>query len=222
RRPPRPAGAQSARRPDSGQRPRLGARAPGSAPTMGASGHRPPLRPQGRRPRWPGLRRRRAGAAPVTGQRERERDAGGVDRRFPLFDSLRAIAALSVLAGHVAIYEPMPNNLRLRFLALTGGIAVFFVISGFLLYRPLVRARFDRAEPPRTAAYAVRRVLRIGPAYWFALPIVVLLVGTSGEAPNATPVFTGRGIPAYFGFLQVYDSRTLFGGISAAWTLCVE
>src|SRR5207237_4074846 len=59
-------------------------------------------------------------------------------------------------------------------------------------------------------------------AYWVAPPVVVLLRGSAGEATTTTPVFTAHGVVAYFGFLQVYDSQTLLGGISAAWTLCVE
>ncbi len=42
------------------------------------------------------------------------------------------------------------------------------------------------------------------------------------EGRFAQPVFSAEGIPAYFGFLQAYSSDTLFGGISAAWTVCVE
>ena len=55
------------------------------------------------------------------------------------------------------------------------GVTVFFLISGFLLYRPFVRARL-RGEAgarawPRTAW---RRFLRIVPAYWVALTVVAL------------------------------------------------
>jgi peptidoglycan/LPS O-acetylase OafA/YrhL len=35
-------------------------------------------------------------------------------------------------------------------------------------------------------------------------------------------VFSAHGVIAYFGFAQVYDSSTLPGGISPAWSLCVE
>ena len=48
------------------------------------------------------------------------------------------------------------------------------------------------------------------------------MLGTSGESATANPVFTPSGVITYFGFLQVYDPDTLLGGISAAWTLCVE
>lgn len=146
------------------------------------------------------------------------------DTRFPLFDSLRAIAALSVFVVHLPFVFLLPatNPFRPYLTQLTSGIAVFFLISGFLLYRPFARARFAGAPRPRTGAYAVRRTLRIGPAYWIALPLVVLLLGASAEGVGTTPVFSGRGIPSYFGFAQVYDRHTVLGGISAAWTLCVE
>ena len=102
------------------------------------------------------------------------------------------------------------------------GVAVFFLLSGFLLYRPFAQARFEGRRRPATLLYAQRRALRIVPAYWVALVCVVLLVGRSGESATASPVFTPEGIITYFGFLQIYDSNTLLGGISAAWTLCVE
>lgn len=144
--------------------------------------------------------------------------------RFVLFDSLRALAALSVFAVHLPWVAALAldNPLRPYLVQLDVGIAVFFLISGFLLYRPFVKARWDAARGPDTRAYTARRFLRIVPAYWVALPFAVLLVGRSGEAATATPVFSAHGVVAYFGFLQVYDSDTLFGGISAAWTLCVE
>jgi peptidoglycan/LPS O-acetylase OafA/YrhL len=147
-----------------------------------------------------------------------------VDPRFPLFDSLRAIAALSVFAVHIPLVARMSldNPARDYLIQLNIGVAVFFLISGFLLYRPFARARYLRRSQPATIPYAERRALRIFPAYWVALVFTVLLLGASGEAERATDVFTPYGVPAYFGLLQVYDSNTLLGGISAAWTLCVE
>jgi peptidoglycan/LPS O-acetylase OafA/YrhL len=35
-------------------------------------------------------------------------------------------------------------------------------------------------------------------------------------------VFTLRGLPTYFGFLQIYDPSTVNGGLPQAWTLCTE
>ena len=146
------------------------------------------------------------------------------DPRFPLFDSLRAIAALTVFVFHLpfAAELALDDPFRPYLLILNVGVSVFFLISGFLLYRPFARARSAGNPRPPTIPYAVRRALRIVPAYWLALVGVVLLVGPSGEANEATPVFSADGFFRYFFFLQGYDSETLFGGVSAAWTLCVE
>jgi peptidoglycan/LPS O-acetylase OafA/YrhL len=144
--------------------------------------------------------------------------------RFPLFDSLRGIAALSVFAVHLPLVATMSDGhfLKRYLVELNLGVAVFFLISGFLLYRPFVQARYANEAPPSVRTFGTRRALRIVPAYWVALPIVVLMLGPSGESATASPVFTPWDVVTYFGFLQIYDSDTLLGGISAAWTLCVE
>jgi peptidoglycan/LPS O-acetylase OafA/YrhL len=144
--------------------------------------------------------------------------------RFPLFDSLRAIAALLVFGVHLPwVYRLGADNAAFPYLQqLNAGVSVFFLISGFLLYRPFARARFAGDARPSLGAYATRRGLRIFPAYWVALVFVVILVGASGEADSATPVFSTEGFFRYLALMQVYDSETLLGGISAAWTLSVE
>ena len=138
--------------------------------------------------------------------------------RFPLFDSLRAIAAISVLAGHAAFFSKFleEDSQLVRYAArLDVGVAIFFLISGFLLYRPFVVARMRSERQPATGAYAWRRFLRIVPAYWLALTVTAVALGLSG-------VFTAEGIPIYYGFAQTYSSEHVLGGIPQAWTLCVE
>jgi peptidoglycan/LPS O-acetylase OafA/YrhL len=137
--------------------------------------------------------------------------------RFPLFDSLRAIAVLAVVIFHVTsitgeINRPVIGSL---FPVLgTEGLTLFFLISGFLLYRPFVAAR-ARARPlPSPRRYARRRALRIVPAYWTALTVLAIFPGIVG-------VFSGDWW-RYYLFGQLYSSRTLGGGIPVAWTLGVE
>jgi peptidoglycan/LPS O-acetylase OafA/YrhL len=137
--------------------------------------------------------------------------------RFPLFDSLRAIAALSVLgfhAGYIAFYTA-DTPLRKFTSHLDVGVTVFFLISGFLLYRPFARAHLRGESAPHTGAYAWRRFLRIVPAYWVALTVVTIWLSVDG-------VFTSSGIPTFYGFAQIYDAKDSLGGIGQAWTLCVE
>ncbi|MEA2374269.1 MAG: hypothetical protein QOD53_732 [Thermoleophilaceae bacterium] len=142
--------------------------------------------------------------------------------RFPLFDSLRAIAALSVLFFHVAFVTrgfTQPGFGR-GLAQLNIGVTIFFLISGFLLYRPFAQARFSGGPAPALIPYAVRRLARIVPAYWVAVTLIALWLGIH-EA------FTLHGLLTYYGFTQVYDAHTLVavdlkGGLGHTWTLCVE
>jgi peptidoglycan/LPS O-acetylase OafA/YrhL len=137
--------------------------------------------------------------------------------RFPLFDALRALAALSVLTYHVSYGGFNGLHPPWRDLAshLDVGVTIFFVISGFLLYRPFVLARLRGDPMPRAGAYAWRRFLRIVPAYWVALTVVALWLGYSY-------VFTPTGILTYYGFAQSHSSADSVRGIGQAWTLGVE
>jgi peptidoglycan/LPS O-acetylase OafA/YrhL len=138
--------------------------------------------------------------------------------RFLGFDSLRAIAALSVVAYHSGFAAGLPvtdSPLGQYTSQLQVGVSIFFLISGFLLYRPFAGARLRGERFPHVRAYAWRRFLRIVPAYWVALTVITIWLGLPG-------VFTETGIPLYYGFAQVYDGARAGGGIAQAWTLCVE
>lgn len=137
--------------------------------------------------------------------------------RFPMFDGLRAIAALSVLVYHAGFFSRANEGEAglSPFLArLNVGVAVFFVISGFLLYRPFLAARCGVAPAVRIRDYARRRTVRIIPAYWVALTVLAVYPGLPG-------VFTGRWW-AYYGFAQDYSRSTILGGIGPAWSLGCE
>jgi peptidoglycan/LPS O-acetylase OafA/YrhL len=133
-------------------------------------------------------------------------------RRYPLFDSLRAFAALCVVVYHTAFishadqngtYGPLLSHLNI-------GVPIFFVISGFLLYRQFLGGR-----PPPLGRYTRHRLLRIVPAFWVAMTLLAIWPGLHG-------VFTGDWW-IYYGFLQVYHSYdTVVGGIPQAWTLGTE
>jgi peptidoglycan/LPS O-acetylase OafA/YrhL len=137
--------------------------------------------------------------------------------RFPLLDSVRAIAALSVLVFHASFWSQITltgSDLAPFLSRLDVGVTIFFVLSGFLLYRPFVRARLLGTPAPHAIAYGWRRVLRILPAYWLALTVIALVI------PKPDTFEPGHAV-VYYGFLQIYGDLAL-GGITQAWTLCVE
>jgi peptidoglycan/LPS O-acetylase OafA/YrhL len=94
---------------------------------------------------------------------------------------LRGVAASSVVFYHVWLYgapgaHSFPSGQLARvFTNLEFGVAFFFALSGLLLYRPYARALLAGSDLPRLRHFAVARVLRIVPAYWTILLVVVAL-----------------------------------------------
>jgi len=132
-------------------------------------------------------------------------------------DALRAVAALSIVMFHFAGYVGIPQEMefaRPLIVRLGAGVLVFFVISGFLLYRPFVRANLEGSDHPQLGGYAKRRFLRVVPAFFLALTITGALVGK-------TDVFGENGF-FYYGFLQIYKPGLELRGLSVAWSLCIE
>jgi peptidoglycan/LPS O-acetylase OafA/YrhL len=95
-------------------------------------------------------------------------------RHFECFDGLRAIAAVSVLLLHTAWTSGFTSRSSLGIYTsrLEIGVSVFFLISGFLLYRPFAVSHFVGRDQPDAGRFWVRRLLRIVPAYWLALTVL--------------------------------------------------
>ncbi|MGZ6791508.1 MAG: acyltransferase family protein, partial [Mycobacteriales bacterium] len=147
------------------------------------------------------------------------RPPGRPARAFPGLDAVRALGATAVVATHVAfetgrsIRGPLSGSLaRADF-----GVALFFALSGFLLFRPFASAAVgDRSRWPRTGDYLLRRGLRILPAYWLAVVACLLLI----------PANAGRrGVEVWVRHLtltQVYTPGLARFGLTQMWSLCTE
>lgn len=141
---------------------------------------------------------------------------------FPGFDGLRAIAAISVAITHSAFISGFnirsdtwgPYTARMDI-----GVSVFFVISGFLLYRPFVLARFTGAAAPAVGNYFRRRFLRIFPAFWLVFTAVLLvpwLHGLEFDIPSA------GGLVAHYTLTHIYFEAHVLGPVQQSWTLATE
>lgn len=138
---------------------------------------------------------------------------------FPAMDGLRAIAAGAVVLHHAGFQTGYgPGRWGGQLLAHgDAGVSIFFLISGFLLWRPFVAAHLDNRKPTDADRFWWRRVLRIFPAYWVAVIVIYLGFGfVSGTLNGAHDSLT------YFGLFQVYDPRRFFGGVNQAWSLSTE
>ncbi len=141
---------------------------------------------------------------------------------FPTLDGYRAIAALAVLVLHASVISGFvfrETEVGQYLVRLDIGVSIFFLISGFLLYRPFVLSHINKQPGPGLRHYFVGRFLRIYPAYWAALIAVVWIFKQPGPQHRIDSV--GEFL-AYFGLFQQYFAKTAYGGIQQAWTLCVE
>ncbi|WCO65074.1 acyltransferase [Iamia majanohamensis] len=135
-------------------------------------------------------------------------------RYFPCFEGLRALAAGAVVVYHsvTLVGRDAAGTAYTPVAVLDMGVSVFFVISGFLLYRPFVAAAAEGRPAIGPLRFWWRRVLRIVPAYWFALSVLWALGWVElGAEPWR-----------YYLFLQIYDAYTTLGGIVPAWSLNTE
>ena len=140
-------------------------------------------------------------------------------RHFPCFDGLRAIAAVAILLDHAAWaagYSSQNPGAGMYLSRFDTAVSIFFAVSGFLLYRPFVASRMTDRPRPSATKFWIRRLLRIVPAYWFALTILtygfhIITVGRGWQ-----------GFVADYSFLQIYLPTQSFTGITQAWTLCTE
>lgn len=158
------------------------------------------------------------------GPRAAAHPAGGRDRGL---DALRGVAALAVVFFHLWLYaKPAPSAaahgaIDALWSAGRLGLVLFFVLSGYLLYRPWVAARRDAAAPPNMLTYLRRRAARVLPAYYLALGgSIVLLAGAAGT-PGVRLAPTEQ-LPLFAIFAQNLNPATIMKLDPPMWTLAVE
>jgi len=99
--------------------------------------------------------------------------------RIGAFDGLRAYALLAVVAMHifgiagvVAVGKDDTIS-HLLWVVFGNTIDLFFVISGFLLFLPVLRRGYLKGG---TWHFYIRRIARIQPEYWVCLVVLVLMI----------------------------------------------
>jgi peptidoglycan/LPS O-acetylase OafA/YrhL len=138
--------------------------------------------------------------------------------RISSLDGYRAVAALLVVATHVGFATGFVTSGALGHLVsrFDWGVTIFFLLSGFLLYRPWARAAMTGLPTPRVIPYLWRRGLRILPAYWALVVVVLLLLPVALHPRDATTWLT------YLLLGQTYSPRSLVEGLTHTWSLGAE
>lgn len=134
----------------------------------------------------------------------------------PSLEGMRAFAAIGIVVTHVAFQtgaasSPIMGRVWGRF-DLT--VAIFFALSGFLLWRPHAAHARGQGHAQPVRRYLWSRAVRILPAYWVVVTLVLLFLPNTGSswrvwASNLT-------------LTQVFVPLTLTEGMTQMWSLSVE
>jgi len=142
----------------------------------------------------------------------------GAANPIPAVDGLRALAVLLVMFFHAwhnqpGMYSSLADQDQHPIWYARTGLNLFFVLSGFLLFLPYAKWMQGGRRPSARLFYR-RRILRIGPAYWACLVILVL------TAPITIPSLADGLIHSVFIFNLVPASVFSINGVF--WTMAVE
>ncbi|MEI6252930.1 MAG: acyltransferase [Mycobacteriaceae bacterium] len=145
-----------------------------------------------------------------------EQQVGGTRRFLPAVEGMRACAAMGVVLTHVAFQTGTSGGVMGRLLhRFDLAVAVFFALSGFLLWRGHAAAARDLRHRPPTGHYLRSRLVRIMPGYLFAVIVILTLLP---EANHASPTVWLANLT----LTQVYVPLTLTAGLTQMWSLSVE
>ena len=140
---------------------------------------------------------------------------GGTRSFLPAVEGMRACAAMGVVVTHVAFQTGHTGGVAGRlFGRFDLAVAVFFAISGFLLWRGHAAAVRGLRPTPPTGHYLRSRVVRIMPGYLVAVVVILLLL------PDAKADLTVW--LANLTLTQIYVPLTLTAGLTQMWSLSVE
>ena len=140
---------------------------------------------------------------------------GGTRSFLPAVEGMRACAAVGVVVTHVAFQTGHTGGVAGRlFGRFDLAVAVFFALSGFLLWRGHAAAARGLRPIPPTGHYLRSRIVRIMPAYLVAVVVILTLL------PDVNADLTVW--LANLTLTQIYVPLTLTAGLTQMWSLSVE
>lgn len=122
--------------------------------------------------------------------------------RFKVLDGWRGVSISFVLAGHLL---PLgPKSWQMNAAVAASGMALFFILSGFLITNMLLKDQ-------NIGNFLIRRFMRIIPLAWLGMLITLILNSSNKE------IF----LP-HFLFYANWEPIALTDETSHYWSLCVE
>lgn len=140
-----------------------------------------------------------------------------------VLDGVRAIAILIVVVYHACINSSLRDiswlDPHIYALIYNGysGVTLFLVLSGFLLFRPYIKSLLFENAWPSVRMFYLRRALRIIPAYYLSLFLIVILDQTEYLQPDHW-----KQLLLFLTFFMDSAHSTFYHINAPFWTLAVE
>jgi len=138
---------------------------------------------------------------------------------------LRALAALAVCLSH-SVYKALgfshtdlPPQTGTSILE--SGVDLFFIISGFIM---MFTAASTFHQPRAASSFAMRRLIRIAPPYWFFTSLMVLATLFFPDKLNSASFTVPHAVLSFL-FVPHHEPGTIAGIhpiLGAGWTLLYE
>jgi peptidoglycan/LPS O-acetylase OafA/YrhL len=147
--------------------------------------------------------------------------AAGPDRFWDL-EGLRGLCAVLIVVFHAWQYCSFGGRYDLQRTPLypfiynmAGVVGLFFALSAFVLWRPMVERIMTGQPAVRPADWFARRAVRILPVYWLAI---------LATWATRNPRFPGdwRDLVEHLTFTETFDSKRIFYTDGPAWSVADE
>lgn len=147
-------------------------------------------------------------------------------RRFTFVDALRGVAASTVVlfhaveGGHIPnLIETVPSAFQTFLRHGDFGVAIFFVLSGFVIAHSLGTEQLYLKSALR---FMLKRSIRLDPPYWAAIAVAILFsITASMFVSNRSPeTFSAPQIVSHLFYLQGLLGFKQINPVF--WTLCLE
>ena len=139
--------------------------------------------------------------------------------RLRTYDLARGLAILGVVAVHaIQAYPTTINIVDLTFGLGKFGVQLFFYISALTMCHMWMQREGER-NPFRK--FYLRRFFRIAPLFWLAIPVYLLINGTS-QSPSAPDGIGTRQIILTAFFLNSFSPSDINCVVPGGWTIAIE
>jgi peptidoglycan/LPS O-acetylase OafA/YrhL len=146
--------------------------------------------------------------------------------RFTFVDALRGVAASAVVffhaveGGHITeLFNKVPSGFQTLLRHGDSGVAIFFVLSGFVIAHSL---RTEQLSVTGALRFMLKRSIRLDPPYWAAIAIAILFSTLASMIVSNRPA-EAYSAPQIVSHLVYLQGLLGFKQINPVfWTLCLE